>query len=252
MKMWSGRFRQPLNTEFERWQRSFGFDRRLLQYELAASGAHATALKNVGLLSADELINILQGLEQIAKESTASLAFFEDDEAEDVHHFVEKKLVALIGEAGKKLHSGRSRNEQIATDLRLFVRDSVDDLRRLLGDLLEALLDRAVQANTLIMPAYTHLQRAEPVLTSHWLLTYFEMLWRDGERLLDCRERANECPLGSGAVTGATLPLDRDLVSRALGFARPTANSIDATSDRDFVLEFVSAVTLLGAHLSRW
>jgi argininosuccinate lyase len=165
---------------------------------------------------------------------------------------VEKKLVALIGETGKKLHSGRSRNEQIATDLRLFVRDSVDNLRGLLGDLLEALLDRANQAKTLAMPAYTHLQRAEPVLASHWLLAYFEMFLRDSERLLDCRVRANECPLGSGAVTGATLPLDRELVSRALGFARPTANSMDATSDRDFAVELVNALSLLAVHLSRW
>jgi argininosuccinate lyase len=157
-----------------------------------------------------------------------------------------------VGETGKKLHSGRSRNEQIATDLRLYVRDSVDNLRALLGELLEALLDRAVEAKTMVMPAYTHLQRAEPVLTSHWLLAYFEMFFRDGERLLDCRERANECPLGSGAVTGATLPLDRELVSRALGFARPTANSMDATSDRDFALELVNTLALLGVHLSRW
>ncbi|HZD94171.1 MAG TPA: argininosuccinate lyase, partial [Candidatus Sulfotelmatobacter sp.] len=191
-------------------------------------------------------------LEEIGKTSEQSPEFFNDHEAEDVHHFVEKKLVALINEAGKKLHSGRSRNEQIATDLRLFVRDSIDELRALLGDFLETLLERAGECKGLCMPAYTHLQRAEPVLTSHWLLAYFEMFWRDGERLLDCRTRANECPLGSGAVTGATLPLDRELVSRALGFARPTANSMDATSDRDFALEYVSALALLGVHLSRW
>ena len=252
MKMWSGRFRQPLDPHFEEWQRSFPFDQKLLRYELAASRAHAQALKAAGIIIPAEYSLIASALEQIGKSSEQEPEFFNDPEAEDVHHFVEKKMVTLIGETGKKLHSGRSRNEQIATDLRLFVRDSIDDLRGLLGDFLEALLDRAAEAKTHFMPAYTHLQRAEPVLTAHWLLSYFEMFWRDGERLLDCRERANECPLGSGAVTGATLPLDRELVSRALGFARPTANSMDATSDRDFALEFVGTLTLLGVHLSRW
>jgi argininosuccinate lyase len=252
VKMWSGRFRQPLDPHFEEWQRSFPFDQKLLRYELAASRAHAQALKAAGIIIPAEYSLIASALDQIGKSSEQDPDCFNDPEAEDVHHFVEKKLIALIGETGKKLHSGRSRNEQIATDLRLFVRDSIDDLRSLLGDFLEALLDRAAEAKTLFMPAYTHLQRAEPVLTAHWLLAYFEMFFRDGERLLGCRARANECPLGSGAVTGATLPLDRELVSRALGFARPTRNSMDATSDRDFVLEFVSAVTLLGVHLSRW
>ena len=252
MKMWSGRFRQPLDPHFEEWQRSFPFDQKLLRYELAASRAHAQALKMAGIIIPAEYTLITSALDQIGKASEQERDLFNDPDAEDVHHFVEKKLVALIGETGKKLHSGRSRNEQIATDLRLFVRDSIDDLRSLLGDFLEALLDRAGETKTLFMPAYTHLQRAEPVLTAHWLLAYFEMFWRDGDRLLDCRERANECPLGSGAVTGATLPLDRELVSRALGFARPTANSVDATSDRDFVLELVNVLSLLGVHLSRW
>jgi argininosuccinate lyase len=252
VKMWSGRFRQPLDPHFEEWQRSFPFDQKLLRYELAASRAHGQALKAAGILSPSEFGLIASALDEIGKTSEQSPEYLNDPEAEDVHHFVEKRLVSLIGETGKKLHSGRSRNEQIATDLRLFVRDSVDDLRALLGDFLETLLDRAAEGKTLCMPAYTHLQRAEPVLAAHWLLAYFEMFLRDGERLLDCRARANECPLGSGAVTGATLPLDRELVSRALGFARPTANSMDATSDRDFVLEFVNAVTLLGVHLSRW
>src|SRR5579864_5835040 len=181
MKMWSGRFRQPLNSEFERWQRSFGFDRRLLKYELAASAAHATALKTAGILSANELISILQGLEQIGKQSAGALGFFEDDEAEDVHHFVEKKLVALIGELGYKLHSGRSRNEQIATDLRLYTRAAIDELRRDLADWCGVLVDRAEQAGDAAMPAYTHLQRAEPVLLGHWLLAYSQMFLRDAE-----------------------------------------------------------------------
>jgi argininosuccinate lyase len=252
MKMWSGRFRQPLDPEFERWQRSFGFDRRLLRYELAASGAHANALKTAGVLSADELISVLQGLEQIGVKAAASAAFLEDDEAEDVHHFVEKQLVALIGEVGYKLHSGRSRNEQIATDLRLYVRAAIDQTREELADLCGVFVDRAEQAGDAAIPAYTHLQRAEPVLVGHWLLSYVEMFLRDADRLADCRERLNVCPLGSGAVAGATLPLDRGLMADRLGFDGATANSIDATSDRDFAIEFVQALSLLALHLSRW
>jgi argininosuccinate lyase len=252
MKMWSGRFRQPLDPDFERWQRSFSFDRRLLRHELAASGAHARALKNAGILSADELISILQGLDQIGERATASPSFLDDDEAEDVHHFVEKQLVAVIGETGYKLHSGRSRNEQIATDLRLYVRATIDQLRHDLAELCSVLADRADQAADAAMPAYTHLQRAEPVLLAHWLLAYVEMFLRDAERLGDCRKRLNVCPLGSGAVAGATLLLDRGLMADSLGFDDTTANSIDATSDRDFALEFVNALSLLALHLSRW
>jgi argininosuccinate lyase len=252
MKMWAGRFRQPLDPDFDVWQRSFGFDRRLLNYELAASSAHARALKNGGILSADELIQILQGLEQIAEQSATSAAFLDDPEAEDVHHFVEKQLAALIGDTGYKLHSGRSRNEQIATDLRLYVRATIDQLRHELADWCGVLTDRAEQAGDAAMPAYTHLQAAEPVLVAHWLLAYVEMFLRDAERLADCRKRLNVCPLGSGAVAGATLSLDRGFMARALGFDGPTANSVDATSDRDFALEFVNTLSLLALHLSRW
>ncbi len=252
MKMWSGRFEQGLNPQFECWQRSFEFDRRLLSYELAASGAHARALKNAGVLSAGELISILEGLQQIGETAASSQGLVEDDEAEDVHHFVEKQLVARIGEFGYKLHSGRSRNEQIATDLRLYVRAAVDELRKELAEVCAAFTDRAEQAGSAAMPAYTHLQHAEPVLVAHWLLAYVEMFLRDADRLADCRERVNVCPLGSGAVAGTTLPLDREFMAEQLDFAGPTANSIDATSDRDFVLEFVNVLSLLGLHLSRW
>ncbi len=252
MKMWSGRFRQSLDPEFERWQRSFDFDRRLLQYELAASSAHAGALKNAGVLSPDELISILEGLQRIGETVANSKSLPEDDGAEDVHHFVEKQLVQRIGEVGYKLHSGRSRNEQIATDLRLYVRAAIDQSRSELAEVCQAFTDRAEQAGTAAMPAYTHLQRAEPVLVAHWLLAYVEMFLRDADRLADCRKRLNLCPLGSGAVAGATLPLDRAFMAKQLDFAAPTANSIDATSDRDFALEFVNALSLLGLHLSRW
>lgn len=247
MKMWGGRFRQGLDPEFERWQRSFEFDRRLLRFELQASAAHARALRNAGVLSADELISILEGLQRIDSMSPPH-----DDEAEDVHHFVEKQLVARIGETGYKLHSGRSRNEQIATDLRLYVRATIDQLRSELADLCGAFINRAEQTGGAAMPSYTHLQHAEPVLVAHWLLAYVEMFLRDADRLEDCCKRVNLCPLGSGAVAGTTLPLDRALMANELEFDAPTANSIDATSDRDFVIEFVNALSLLGLHLSRW
>jgi argininosuccinate lyase len=252
MKMWSGRFRQALDPQFERWQCSFDFDRRLLTYELAASGVHARALKDAGVLSATELISILEGLQQIGEMAASSKGLVQDDEAEDVHHFVEKQLAARIGDVGYKLHSGRSRNEQIATDLRLYVRAAIDELRKVLAEACEVFIDRAEQAGHAAMPAYTHLQHAEPVLVAHWLLAYVEMFLRDADRLADCRKRLNVCPLGSGAVAGATLPVDRAFMADELDFSAPTANSIDATSDRDFILEFVNALSLLALHLSRW
>src|SRR5690242_15972587 len=250
--MWSGRFRQPLDPEFERWQRSFPYDRRLLPYELDASRAHARALRKAGVLSAEELASILFGLDQIEEKASQSPAFLEDTEAEDIHHFVEKELVVLIGGAGLKLHSGRSRNEQIATDLRLFVRANIDQLIASTCDLLEVFHARAEQAGPAALPAYTHGQKAEPVLVAHWLLAYFEMFSRDAERLADCRKRVNLCPLGSGAVAGSTLALDRHAMATDLGFDAPTANSVDATSDREFALEFVTVLSTLGMHLSRW
>ena len=252
MKMWSGRFRQPLDPAFESWQRSFEFDCRLLECELEASSAHARALRQCGVLSEDELEAVLRGLDQIGENAAASAEYLDDAEAEDVHHFVEKKLVELIGDPGYKLHSGRSRNEQIATDLRLYVRAGCDEISEAISKLISGFLDRAEQAVDAAMPAYTHMQRAEPVLVAHWLLAYVEMLFRDADRLADCRKRANACPLGSAAVAGSTLPLDRDVMAAELGFSAPTANSIDATSDRDFVLEFVNALSMLALHLSRW
>ena len=252
MKMWSGRFRQPLDPAFEAWQRSWEFDCRLLECELEASSAHARALAKAEVLSPPELKTILEGLEQIGERVAQDPELLEDDEAEDVHHFVEKLLVAIIGDLGYKLHSGRSRNEQIATDLRLYTRAACDEISAELSKLISTFLDRAEKAEDAAMPAYTHLQRAEPVLIAHWLLAYAEMLLRDLERLEDCRNRLNVCPLGSGAVAGTTLPLDRELMSSELGFRSPTANSMDATSDRDFVIEFANDASLLAIHLSRW
>jgi argininosuccinate lyase len=250
--MWAGRFRRPLNPEFEQWQRSFPFDKRLLPQEIAASRAHARALAGIGVLSPSELKSLLEALEHVRHAFETDPHFIEDSEAEDVHHFLEHRLVGLTGEVGLKLHAGRSRNEQIATDLRLFVRDTIDRLQNNLVELVEAIIEKAKHAGNSTMPAHTHLQAAEPVLVAHWLLTYAEMLLRDHSRLRDCRERLNFCPLGSGAVAGATLPLDRKTMAAELGFTAPTANSMDATSDRDFAIEFVQAASLLGVHLSRW
>jgi argininosuccinate lyase len=247
--MWSGRFRQPLDSEFERWQRSFPFDQRLLQQEIAASRAHAKALHAAGVLSAEEYAAMLRGLAELEQSGPQRL---NDEEAEDVHHFVEKQLQQLIGEVALKLHAGRSRNEQIATDLRLFVRSACDEISAQLAELVSVIVARARQAGTAAMPSYTHLQRAEPVLVAHWLLAYCEMFLRDADRLSDCRARLNFCPLGSGAVAGATLPLDRRMVAAELEFTAPTANSIDATSDRDFVIEFAQALSIVAVHLSRW
>jgi argininosuccinate lyase len=252
MKMWSGRFREPLDADFEKWQRSFPYDQRLLPFELAASRAHANALEHAGVLSSEELSEIVKALEEIARRAESDPASLNDPDAEDVHHFVEKQLAAQIGATGYKLHTGRSRNEQIATDLRLFVRDSIDTIQNLIADWIEAILSRADAAGNAAMPAYTHLQPAEPVLVAHWLLSYIEMFLRDAARLADCRRRANLCPLGSGAVAGATLTLSRQAMAAELGFDGPTANSIDATSDRDFALEFVQTLSLLALHLSRW
>jgi argininosuccinate lyase len=252
MKMWSGRFRQPLDPEFEKWQRSFPYDQRLLPFELAASRAHANALEHAGVLSSEELSEIVRGLADIGRRCESSPEFLNDPEAEDVHHFVEKQLAALIGPTGYKLHTGRSRNEQIATDFRLFVRQSIDTLHNLIADWIEALLSRSEAAGNAAMPAYTHLQPAEPVLVAHWLLAYVEMFLRDAARLAECRKRANLCPLGSGAVAGATLTLNRQAMAAELGFDSPTANSVDATSDRDFAIEFVDALSLLALHFSRW
>src|SRR5258707_3683911 len=252
MKMWSGRCRSARDPDFEKWPRAFPYNQRLLQLEPAASRAHANALEHAGVLSSEERAQIVKALEEIGRRAESSPEFLDDPEAEDVHHFVEKQLATLVGATGYKLHTGRSRNEQIATDLRLFVRESIDTLHNLIADWIEAILSRAEGAGSSAVPAYTHLQPAEPFLVAHWLLAYVEMFLRDASRLADCRKRANLCPLGSGAVAGATLTLNRQAMAAELGFDGPTANSIDATSDRDFALEFVDALSLLALHLSRW
>lgn len=253
--MWSGRFREPLDAEFEQWQRSIVFDWRLLDQEVAASKAHASALHAAKILTEAETTEIRKALDSIAADhaSDAGKALVRNHAtAEDIHHFVELSLVERIGSLGLKLHTGRSRNEQIATDLRLYVRARIQLAVEALAAWARALMRQAGNAGEAVMPSYTHMQRAEPVLVAHWLLAYVEMALRDAHRLRDCAARMNFCPLGSGAIAGATLVLDRNIAARELGFTAPTANSMDATSDRDFVLEYLQALTLVGLHLSRF
>src|SRR5580698_1511279 len=254
-KMWSGRFREPLDAEFEAWQRSIVFDWQLLEEEVAASKAHASALAAAGILSGDEVYHLRSVLDDIAAEfaSVEGAAKVRDHAvAEDIHHFVELALTERLGSLALKLHTGRSRNEQIATDLRLYVRRQIGLTVNALGDWALALVAKAKAAGDAVMPSYTHLQRAEPVLVAHWLLAYAQMLLRDISRLQDCSARLNYCPLGSGAVAGATLKLDRWIAAKELDFTAPTANSMDATSDRDFVLEYLQALTFVGLHASRF
>ena len=248
MKMWSGRFETAVEASFDRWQRSFPFDRRLLPYEIASSKAHAEALAEAGVLSDKELAAILGALGRLLSEGVPGDA---DPTIEDVHHFVERNVVDEIADVGMKLHTGRSRNELIATDLRLYTRDAIDHLHARLNALINVVVTQAEKVGTAAMPAYTHTQRAEPVLVAHWLLAYAEMFLRDIDRLESCRERLNECPLGSGAVAGTVVPVNRQAIAKKLGFEGPTANSMDATSDRDFAIELVQHASLLAGHMSR-
>ncbi|WP_213803644.1 argininosuccinate lyase [Granulicella sp. dw_53] len=258
--MWSGRFREPLDTQFEAWQRSFPFDWRLLPQEIAASSAHARVIAAAGILTPAEADRMIAGLEAVGKLALSESEFHNPNsssaasiaQAEDIHHFVELELTREIGDLALKLHTGRSRNEQIATDMRLYVRDSIDIILAGLGKWALALIGLAEQAGDAVMPSYTHLQRAEPVLVAHWLLTYVSMIERDISRLQDCRKRMNLCPLGSGAIAGATLALDRTIAAQSLAFDGPTSNSMDATSDRDFALEFTQVLSILGLHISRF
>ncbi len=255
VKMWSGRFREPLDRDFEQWQRSIVFDWRLLPQEVAASKAHASALCAAQILAESETAQIRTALDAIAADHASEAGqdmVRNHPTAEDIHHFVELSLVDRVGSLGLKLHTGRSRNEQIATDLRLYVRAQIECVVESLAAWASALVAQAHTAGESVMPSYTHMQRAEPVLVAHWLLAHVEMILRDATRLRDCAARLNYCPLGSGAVAGATLKLDRSIASNELSFTAPTSNSMDATSDRDFILEFLQALTSVGLHLSRF
>ncbi len=255
MKMWSGRFREPLDAEFEAWQRSIVFDWQLLEQEVAASKAHASALCAAKILTQDETETLRAALDALAADHASDAGkelVRNHPSAEDIHHFVELSLAERVGSLGLKLHTGRSRNEQIATDLRLYIRKQIGLNIHALAQWANALVAQAHKAGEAVMPSYTHLQRAEPVLVAHWLLAYVEMILRDVTRLQDCAARLNYCPLGSGAVAGATLALDRTIAAEELGFTAPTPNSMDATSDRDFVLEYLQALTFVGLHVSRF
>ncbi|MDJ0878056.1 MAG: argininosuccinate lyase [Halieaceae bacterium] len=247
---WGGRFTEPTDSFVQRFTASVAFDQRMAQQDIAGSLAHARMLADVGVLSAEELSAIEGGLEQIAAEIEAG-NFDWSIELEDVHMNIEARLTALIGDAGKKLHTGRSRNDQVATDIRLYLRGAIDDIGAELTRLQRGLVELAAAEADTIMPGFTHLQTAQPVSFGHHLLAWNEMLERDYTRLMDCRARMNFSPLGAAALAGTSYPIDRAQTAAALGFDGPTENSLDSVSDRDFAIEFVGAGALIMTHLSR-
>jgi argininosuccinate lyase len=247
---WSARFTEPVDERVRRFTASVAFDRRLAKYDIRASLAHARMLAARRVLSRRDLAAIARGLARIAKDVDAGRFRWSLD-AEDVHLNIERRLTALIGDAGKRLHTARSRNDQVATDLRLWLRDEIDELRALTAALERALIDQAERHAALVMPGFTHLQVAQPVTFGHHLLAYVEMLERDRQRLREVRSRVNQLPLGAAALAGTTFPIDPARVARELGFEGLCANSIDAVSDRDFAVEFCACAALLMVHLSR-
>jgi argininosuccinate lyase len=249
--LWGGRFTGKSDPEFAVFNNSFRFDRRLFAADVQASLAYCKALSAADVITHDEADKIQSGLQTILDDARDNANYPEEAGAEDVHSFVEARLVELAGEPGRKLHTGRSRNDQVATDMRLWLRDAIDEMSRRLRDTQEALLDFAEANREIVIPGYTHLQRAQPVLLAHWCLAYFEMLARDRDRLVDTRRRVNVLPLGSGALAGTSFPIDRELLARELGFEAVSQNSVDAVSDRDFCVEFLSACSLVMVHLSR-
>jgi len=249
-KPWGGRFSEPTDAFVERFTASVGFDRRLYRADITGSIAHATMLAKTGILTEDECGQIVSGLEDIGK--TIEAGKFEwSVSLEDVHMNIEAALTAKIGAVGKKLHTGRSRNDQVATDIRLYLRDGIDAVCGGIREVQKGILTLADKEVETIMPGFTHLQTAQPVSFAHHLLAWFEMLQRDFGRMQDCRARMNVSPLGAAALAGTSFPIDRELTARLLGFDRPAANSLDAVSDRDFAIEFTAAASLLMTHLSR-
>jgi argininosuccinate lyase len=250
-KPWSGRFATPLDEFVKGFGASVGFDRRLYRQDIAGSIAHARMLAQVGVLTAAERDAIVSGLTDIQAEIEAG-KFEWDTALEDVHTNIEARLIERVGEAGKKLHTGRSRNDQVATDLRLFLRDAIDGVNAAIARLQTVIVDLAEREADSVMPGLTHLQAAQPVTFGHHMLAWFEMLQRDRERFVDARKRVNILPLGAAALAGTSFPIDRAFTARALGFAAPAENSLDAVSDRDFAIEFTAAAALLAMHLSRF
>jgi argininosuccinate lyase len=247
---WSARFSEPVSELVKRYTASVGFDHRLAQYDIQGSLAHASMLNAVGLLSDTDLASIRQGMATIADE-IARGAFDWSIDLEDVHLNIEKRLTDLVGDAGKRLHTARSRNDQVATDIRLWLRAQVDDVRASLSALQRALVEMADAHAATIMPGFTHLQVAQPVTFGHHLMAYVEMFARDDERMADCRRRINRLPLGAAALAGTSYPIDRERVARELGFDGVCANSLDAVSDRDFAIEFCAAAAIAMMHVSR-
>ena len=250
-KPWGGRFSEPTDAFVEKFTASVGFDQRLYHHDITGSIAHATMLAGVGVLTSEERDQIIEGLNGVKAEIEAG-NFQWSVSLEDVHMNIEARLTDRIGITGKKLHTGRSRNDQVATDIRLYLRDEIDVIAGELRRLQSGLLDLAEREADTIMPGFTHLQTAQPVTFGHHLLAWYEMLVRDAERLQDCRKRVNVMPLGAAALAGTTYPIDREMTARLLGFDRPTENSLDSVSDRDFAIEFCSFAALLMTHLSRF
>ena len=250
-KPWGGRFSEPTDRFVEEFTASVGFDRRLYAYDIQGSVAHARMLAKVGVLSKRECKAICTGLEEI-KQAIEAGEFEWSTALEDVHMNIEARLVERIGEVGKKLHTGRSRNDQVATDIRLYLRDAIDSIDDLLQRLLGALIDLAEREAETVMPGFTHLQTAQPVTFGHHMLAWCEMLFRDRERLADCRRRVNVMPLGAAALAGTTFPIDREYTAELLDFEFVALNSLDAVSDRDFAIEFGACGSLIMMHLSRF
>ena len=247
---WAGRFSEPMSEVVKRYTASVAFDRRLWRHDIRASLAHATMLARQEIIGAADLADIERGMAQIAEEIETGTFVWSLD-LEDVHLNIEKRLTTLVGDAGKRLHTGRSRNDQVATDIRLYLRDAIDDILSLLKQFQSRLLDLAEAEAATPLPGFTHLQVAQPVTFGHHLLAYFEMTRRDAERFVDCRRRTNRLPLGAAALAGTSYPIDRHLVAELLGFDGVCENSLDAVSDRDFAIEFCGASALVMMHLSR-
>ena len=249
-ELWGGRFSEPTDRFVQRFTASEAFDRELASYDIAGSRAHASMLEAVGVLTAAENTAIQEGLALVLAEIEAG-AFQWSVEREDVHMNIEARLTELIGDGGKKLHTGRSRNDQVATDMRLYLRTEIDIICGQLTRLQSGIVGLAAQHTETVMPGFTHLQVAQPVTFGHHLMAWYEMLDRDHGRLLDCRQRLNQSPLGAAALAGTTFPIDREQTAIALGFTGPTNNSLDSVADRDFAIEFCAAAALILSHLSR-
>ncbi|MCA1625978.1 MAG: argininosuccinate lyase, partial [Acidobacteria bacterium] len=249
--LWGGRFTGKADEKFVAFNHSFGFDYRLFAADVRSSAAHCEGLRKAEVLTGQEAEQIQNGLHKLLEQAAREENFFADSNAEDVHSFIETQLVKIVGDAGRKLHTGRSRNDQVTTALRIWLREEIDEMTTDLQNLQKSLIDLAENYRTAILPGYTHLQRAQPILLAHWCLAYFEMLKRDAARLFEVRGRVNVLPLGAAALAGTSYLIDREAVARDLGFDSIAENSLDAVSDRDFAAEFVHAASLIMTHLSR-